>query len=192
MSFRVGRKGASHSYPSAGGAAGAAVAALRNRNVAVVPQVLSTASAPFAPGTGTNVAAILFTPKVSGVVQITAMLGLLNGATPDTYAATAAIDTGTGLSVTAGSGSITSNGWIMGATAPVDPPVVGGAISSTSLLGTAGAALVGAENGSIVISAISQPLFVGVPVVIRIELGTIGGQSLNALDVTSLSVMELP
>ena len=182
---------ARETYPSTGGSAGAAVSALRNRNVSVVPQVLS---APFSPGVdaGTNVAAILFTPKVSGVIQVLAQLSLLNGAVGDTYAGSLQADIGTSLTVVAGAGSLTSNGWIMGSVAPIAPPVIGGTILSTQLFASSGVALIAAENGDVSLSAISQPLPIGVPSVIRVALDAAGGNSLAAIDIASLSILELP
>ncbi len=177
-------------YPSP---SNSSASALQNRNVAI-PTVMT---APFTPAVppGSILAAILYTPRVSGVVQVTAMLDLINGATPEAYALVAEIVTGTGLTVTGGeTGTPTfspSNGWVIGSSP--NPPVVGGVVTDTNILGAATITLAANENGSLTVSAISQPLPVGVPVVIKFVLEDTGGVAdLTTLEFTSLSILELP
>jgi hypothetical protein len=121
---------------------------------------------------------------------VTALLELINGATPETYGLEILIVSGTGLTVTGG--EVTSNGWVIGSNTP---PVVGGVISGTQLIGAATSTLATNEQGTLSVSgAISQPLLpIGAPVVIKVVLLDIGGVAvLNALAFTSLSVLELP
>lgn len=192
MSFVTGHgRYARATYPSTGGAAAAATAALRNRNVSVVPAGLT---APFTPVSGaipSLLAAILFTPKISGVIQATAILSIVNGATPEPYALEMSIDTGTGLSVTGGESS--SNGWVVGSNTP---PVVGGSgiVSPEQILGICSIELLANGQGTVsVASAISQPVPVGVPVVVKVAIGSTSGTSpLTTLLFSSLSVLELP
>lgn len=167
----------------------ASAIALQNRNVAEVTSLGS----PFIPATSPNsvlIAAILFTPRVSGVVQVTALLTLANGAAPETYAMAVQIATGTGLSVTGG--EVTSNGWVIGS---LVPPVIGGAgIAIVQGLGSVAQAVAASGSGDLAIaSAISQPLPVGVPFIIEVVLTELGGgNSIDQLAFTSLSVIELP
>ena len=177
---------ARETYP---GPQSAGVGALRNRNVLAVPQLLVV---PFSPGTGAGslIAATLFTPQVSGgVVDVTAGLLLTNGGVAETYGLSVAIAAGAGLSVSGGAGS--SNGWFYGTTVP---PTVGGAPTPVQVPGTSAQALaIGAVGSLSVASAISQPLLVGVPVVVEIVLSELGsGHSLASIAITSLSILELP
>lgn len=191
MSHIIGRgRTARETYP-VGASVDAAASALRNRNVLAVPQLLVT---PFSPAIGGSlIAAILFTPQVSGVVEVTAALALTNGGAAETYELQVAVETGTGLVVAGGAGSPPSgNGWIVGSTAP---PTVTGATGPTpsQILGEDLRALaVGAAGSLIVASAISQPVPVGVPVVIEIVLSAAANHSLAAISVASLSILELP
>jgi len=135
------------------------------------------------------VAAILYTPKVSGVVQVNALLDLQNGATPETYGLVATVYDGPGLTVTGGAS--TSNGWVIGSTVP---PIIGGTPNVNQILGGAQVALGANALGNLSITGvISQPLPVGVPVVIEILLNQIGGGHPLAAELfTSLSILELP
>jgi hypothetical protein len=186
--FIIGRgRYAREGYPEVG-QGGAAAGALRNRNVA------TTLSFPaFTPATSPStslVAALLFTPRVSGVIMATALLGLVNGAAPETYGLVVGIATGTGLSVTGGSSA--SNGWIVGSTVPI---LIGGTPTLTQVFGESAVALAASGQGSLnVAAAISQPLPVGVPVVIEVLLTEIGGgHALSGQSVfSSLSALELP
>lgn len=147
---------------------------------------------PFTPGVGAGslVAATLFTPRVSGVIQVTATLAVINGATPDTYGLATTIFSGTGLTVSGG--EALNNGWVLGSNTP---PVVGGAgVAFDQLVGEAILALAASGQGTLsAAAAISQPLPVGVPVAVEvalIELG--GGNPVATLAFVSLSVLELP
>ena len=161
----------------------AATGALRNRNIA--GDVVLTV--PFTPSNSV-VAAILFTPKVSGVIQVSASLGLLNGATPDIYAADTFIVPGTGLSVTGG--EVTVNGWVVGSNTP---PVLGGVLGSNALTLVSVASVAGGALGALLTFGMSQPLPIGVPVIVAVVMGeTGGGHALAALAATNLSVLELP
>jgi len=188
MSHLIGRRGHSReTYPGSPG--GASVGALRNRNVASPTGLVG----PFTPATTPSfslVAAILYTPQVSGVVMVTALLDIGNGGTPETYGMAVAVATGTNLSVTGGAS--TSNGWVIGSTVP---PVVGGSgITLPQDLGISTEALAAGAVGDLAVAAaISQPLPVGVPVVIEILLNEAGGgHALASLAFTSLSILELP
>jgi hypothetical protein len=170
-------------YPEGSAAAGAAVAALRNRNIADT----TILTVPFTPA-NSLIAAILFTPKVSGVLQLSSNLLLQNGAGADTYALAMEIIPGTGLSVSGG--ETTSNGWVIGSGTP---PVIGGTIGSPVIGVEALTALAGNADGSLTPSGFSQPLPIGVPVVIAVVLTEVaGGNALVQLAFTNLSVMELP
>lgn len=189
MSFVIGRgRYARATYPENSG--GGAVGALRNRNVAASPQVLT---APFTPGligSPSLIAAIIFTPRVSGVIQVGASLDIQNGATADTYGMSAIIFNGTGLTVSGGENS--SNDWFSGSNTP---PVVGGAgIVQGPIIGVAIEALAINGQGSLAVSGISQPLPVGVPVAIEVFLTEVGGGNPLAGPIAffSLSVLELP
>ena len=187
MGHLIGRRGYSReTYPLAQGAASGAS---RNRNVSV-PETLVAPFTPATGGPGSLVAAILYTPQVSGVIQVSALLGVSNGASPDTYELGMAIFSGTGLTVTGG--SVTSNGWVMGTTVP---PVVGGSgVALAQLIGVSVNTLPANASGDFAIgAAISQPLPVGIPVVIELLLLEVGGgNSLSAVAFSSLSVLELP
>jgi hypothetical protein len=178
---------AREAYPEVGQSS-AAVGALRNRNVAGPTTLVG-----FTPQTNPSfdiVAALLYTPKVSGVVMATALLDLSNGASADTYAIGVAIATGTNLTVTGGAG--TSDGWVIGSTVP---PIVGGTgVALSQLLGTSTQFLAATDQGDLAVAAaISQPLQIGVPVVIEVMLSELGGgHALANLAFTSLSALELP
>lgn len=185
--FLIGKgRTARETYPSAPG--GSAVNALRNRNVSA-PESLTV---PFTPATSPSVsiiAALLYTPRVSGVILATALLDITNGATGDTYGLSLAVFSGTGLSVTGG--AVTSNGWVLGSTVP---PVVGGAgVALEGLLGSSTDTLGANAQGTLAVAAaISQPLPVGVPVVIEAIIDSLAGHPLAAIAFTSLSILELP
>lgn len=173
-------------YPSgSAAAAGAAVAALRNRNIAAP----TTLAAPFTPSGGSLIAAILFTPRVSGVLQVSGNFLIQNGANGDTYAVAMEVDPGTGLTVTGGSD--TSDGWVMGSTVP---PVVGGAVGSPILAIEDLVTLATSQSGTLTVFGISTPPQpIGVPLVVTVILGETGGShALDQIAITNLSVMELP
>jgi phosphoribosylcarboxyaminoimidazole (NCAIR) mutase len=91
-------------------------------------------------------------------------------------------------------GDTTVDGWVMGTTSL---PVVGGTPGSTTLaLEAFTPSLIAGAPGSMQVFGISDqvtPLPIGVPVVIAVLLGEIGGgHALAQLAVANLSVMELP
>jgi hypothetical protein len=177
---------AGETYPDGLPSAGAAAAALRNRNVAA-PTALS---APFTPpGGGSIIAAVLFTPRVSGVLQVSTNVLLENGSDADTYATVTLIIPGTNLTVTGG--EATSDGWVMGTTTP---PVIGGTPASPIFTLESLDAIAGNAFGSLLAFGISTPaLPLGVPVAIVLELAETGsGHALAQVDIGNLSVMELP
>lgn len=186
--YIIGRgRYAREGYPESGQGGSATVAA-RNRSVSQ----LTTVSETFTPGTapsGSLVAAILFTPKVSGNVQVATNLTLSNGAASDTYQSTAIAIIGTGLSVSGGSD--TSNGWVMGLNTP---PVVGGTPTSGLELGVASEAVAAGEQGALSTFGMTPtPLAVGVPVVIEVIVAeTGGGHDLAEIIFVQLSIVEQP
>lgn len=176
---------AREAYPPTGGSAGAATAAMRNRNVAGATSL----SAPFTPSSSSPIAAILFTPRVSGVLQVSASIAMTNGATGDTYEMVAVVLPGTGLS--ASGGEVTSDGWVMGSNTP---PVVGGTPGAPVLAVADITSLTSGQDGALNVFGISTPpLPLGVPVIILVELIEVGGgHALNTITIANLSVMELP
>ena len=191
MSHLIGRgRYARETYPTS--SQNAATVALRNRNVSAPASM--TAFTPATQPSLSLVAALLYTPKVSGVIQVSAILDLTNGVAPDTYVMLAFVATGTGLSVSGGESS--SNGWFVGSPAPGTPIVVGGAgIVLSQLLGEDIATLAALEAGTLDVTAAisSSPLAVGVPVVIEVLIVEVGGgNALAAIAFTSLSILELP
>jgi hypothetical protein len=187
MSHVIGRRNGRETYPEVG-TGGAAAAAFRNRNVAGPTPLV----APFTPATNPTVspiAAVLYTPRVSGVVQVASTIGFINGAVAETYGLVGEILTGTGLSVTGG--AVTTDGWVMGSTVP---PVIGGAgVVTAQIMGEGVDAILANTDGGLSTFAISQPLAVGTPVVIRIGLLQIGGgNEIATLAILNLSVLELP
>lgn len=173
-------------YPGTGGAAGAATAAFRNRNVAQT----TVLTVPFVPETvGSLIAGVLFTPRVSGIIQVAATVLLKNGAVADTYALVAFVLPG--LSLTMTGGEVTSDGWVMGSNTP---PVLGGT-PGTSALNIEDLTTLGTdENGSLSVFGISAPLSTDdAPVAVVIELAQVGGtHQVALLGIANLSVMELP
>ena len=184
--FVIGRgRNGRETYPTsagAGGSGGSAVTALQNRNVAADTALV----APFTPSGGV-LAAVLFTPKVSGVIQIAASLAAVNSSgSADVDVAELAIQQGTGLNVTGG--ATTVNGWHMGSTVA---PTVTGVFGATPLILEDLANTVGSgDSGTFLMFGVSTPLPVGVPVVIALTLN--GSKSLSQLTITNLSVYELP
>ena len=183
MAYRIGRKGG-ETYPEgSAGAAGAASAALRNRNV-----VGSTAlTVPFTPS-NSLIAAILFTPRVSGVLQVSMDLLVQNGAGADDFIAVIEAVPGTGLNVSGG--ETTTNGWVMGSTTP---PVIGGVTGTPSLVLEGFNSLGANANGSFNLYGITNPMTVGEPMVVLVVLTESGGgNALAQLVIANLSVVELP
>jgi hypothetical protein len=168
------------------GAGAAAAAALRNRNIAAATNLV----APYTPS-GLVIAAIAFTPRVSGVLQISAILVIVNGVNAEQYTLAMTISPGTGLTVTGG--AATSDGWVMGSTVP---PVIGGVTGATQL------ALqdIGPSIGNGIFSTLSvfgispaPALPLGVPAVVQVLLGQAGGgHALAQLAFVNLTVLELP
>lgn len=185
--FLIGKgRYARETYPEPRG--GSASAAASNRNVSVPTTVTET----FEPATGPSgsiVAATLYTPKVSGNIQVSTNLLLTNGATLDTYQSTAVVFSGTDLSVSGG--SETSDGWVMGLNTP---PVVGGALTSGVELGVAAEAIDSGQQGVLSTFGMTpSPLPLGVPVVIEVVMAEVGGgNDLSGVVFVQLSVVEQP
>lgn len=182
--YLIRRRG-SETY-SPGISANAATAALRNRNVLAGPITLD---APFTPSDlGSIVAAILFTPRVSGVLQVSSTLQLVNGANAEIYAVAMQVFTGTGLSVTGG--EATSNGWVVGSTTP---PVVGGVGVVTAIPGADVANLSSGETEALITFGITQPQTIGTPLVVQLGLSETGpANPLAGIAVLCASILELP
>lgn len=178
------RKG--ETYPETGGRAGAA-GALLNRNVAALPFALNSPFTPDSGGFGSLVAAIVFTPKVSGVIQVATSLDLVNGSDAEIYSLAVGLSTGTGLTVSGGEN--TSNGWVMGSTTP---PVVGGTSALAQLLGVDIAAIGSGAPGALSTFGISQPTTVGTPVLITVTIAQTATHALAGIAAFGLSVVELP
>lgn len=172
-------------YPSSGTAGDATAAALRNRNVAAPTEL----AVPFTPN-DSLIAAIAFTPLVSGVLQISGNVGLVNGVDAEQYVLAMTVKPGTGITVTGG--AATSDGWVMGSTVP---PVIGGTPGSlilalediTPSLGNGGSGVFSAFG----ITPSALPL--GVPCVVSVILTQVGGgHALASLAIFNLTAMELP
>jgi hypothetical protein len=173
------RKG--EAYPSTGANAAGALA---NRNAAGV----QTLDAPFTPN-NSLIAALAFTPRSSGIVQVSGNLILTNGADADTYVGILGAQDYTSL-VVAG-GSVTDNGWVMGTTTP---PTVGGTPGTSILTLESFSKLGSGESGSLTFFGISSSaLTIGVPSLIALLLTQIGGgHALAGIGIANLSVLELP
>ncbi len=159
--------------------------ALRNRNIAG-NNVLNSYTPPSTP---TPLAAVLFTPRISGVIQISATLAVSNGSDSDTFELGAEIFSGTNLTVTGG--AVTDDGWVMGTTVP---PVIGGSGVTIAQVVGAASVVAGADAQiTFLVFGISKPLPVGVPVAVEIPFFELGGtHSITAIEVVGLSVLELP
>lgn len=174
-------------YPDGLAAAGAATAALRNRNIAG-----ARALTPYTPSTGGDfIAAVLFTPKVSGVLQISAEIAVQNGGVADVYTMSSVIVNGTGLSVSGGEATI--DGWHIG-TSPF--PTIGGVLGAIALSVGDILTLVGGQNATASAFGISpqtSPLPLGVPVLVGTILAeSVAGHSLAQIAIVNLTVLELP
>lgn len=179
------RKG--ETYPPT--AASGASASLLNRNVSG-PHSLT---APYTPPQSTPTdpfAAILFTPRVSGVIQVAVALSVVNGSDADVYGVLVNILNGTGLSVTGG--EFTDDGWVLGTTAGT-PPVIGGTTAPGQLLGEVFESIAAGEAQSFLSFSISKPELVGTPIIIQASMAETGtGHAIAGFLVTGLSVVELP
>jgi hypothetical protein len=155
-----------------------------NRNVAG----LHTLNAPFTPSSSL-IAAIAFTPRVSGIVQVSGNLILTNGGNAETYIGALGAETYTGLTVTGG--EVTDDDWVMGTTTP---PVLGGVIGASMLALESVAKLGVSESGSMTFFGITPlALPIGTPSLIALLLSqTGGGHALAGVGVANLSVVELP
>lgn len=176
---------AREAYPPNLAATGAATAALRNRNVAAP----TTLASPFTPGGSSLIAAVVFTPRVSGILQLSATLALQNGVDPDTYGMVMETAEYTGLTVTGG--SATSDGWVMGTTVP---PVIGGVFVTSSPINqderAVGANALSDLTAFGITAAPALPL--GVPVAIVVLISGPGAHALAQVGFANLAVMELP
>lgn len=180
----VTKRRGGEAYPDGVAGGVAAAAAFRNRNIAA----LTVLSAPFTPAGTSNIAAVLFTPKVSGILQISAMILLENGVAADTYALIAEILPGTNLTVSGG--EATSGGWVMGTNTP---PTIGGTPSPTTFALEGIDALAVSDFGSLLVFGYSPPQPIGVSLIVAVNLGEVGsGHALASVDVANLSVLELP
>ena len=172
-------------YPVAG--ASSAVSALQNRNISG-PHSLTVPYTPATTTPATQFAAVLFTPRVSGVIQVSVGLAVVNGATADTYAVLVSTLSGTGLTVTGG--ETTDDGWVMGTNTP---PVIGGVSAPDQLLGEIFEAVAITGSQSFVSFGISKPFPVGVPIVVQAGMAEAGAaHDLTGFLITGLSVVELP
>lgn len=146
-------------------------------------------TAPFTPS-NSLVAAALFTPRVSGILQVSGTLLVQNGGNADNYAMIMSVNSGTGLSVSGGES--TSDGWVMGS---ATPPVVGG--STTGVVTFEGfTSLAASAFGDLSVFGVMPPDLaqpIGVPLLIGMLLTEVGsGHALATLAVGNLVVMELP
>ena len=163
--------------------------ALFNRNVTAMVQ-LGGVTPPTNPVGAPPLAALLFTPKVSGLIQVAMSINILNGANPESYGLGVRVLTGTGLSVTGG--SVTDDGWVMGV--PPSAPVIGGLPVPTQLLGEFNVNLLANQSGSLATFGVSPtPLPIGQPCVISGTLVEVaGGNPLASVTVIQLSAVEVP
>lgn len=174
-------------YPPNIAALGAATAAMRNRNIFPATGL----SQPFTPSTSASpIAAIVFTPRVSGVLQVAASIVMQNGANPETYEMGLLVFPGTGISVTGG--EVTINGWVAGSNTPPIVAIVPGApiLTIADLV-----PLTPDVQGALAAFGITtppQPL--GVPLLVVVELGEVTGPAnpLAQIAIANLSIMELP
>lgn len=146
----------------------------------------------FTPATNPSaslIAATLVTPKASGIFMVLGSSDLINGAGADIYGLVVHAFTGPGLTVSGG--SVTVDGWTMGTTVP---PVIGGTPTpqlspmslATQSIGAAGAANLAIAGFNTV------PLPLGVPSVIEVLLGEIGGGNALATVGLQIGIIELP
>lgn len=171
-------------YPEGAPGGSAATAALRNRNVALIGSL----TAPFTPN-NSLIAAVLFTPRVSGVVQVSANVLLQNGGTGDTYLIVLGAQPGTGLTLTGG--EITVDDWVAGTNTP---PVLGSTSLGTPVLAVQDyVPLLASAVGALSAFGISDPLPLGIPSLVVLSLTEVGGaHALAQVNIPNLSVMELP
>lgn len=187
MSHVIGRgRNARETYPQS--SAGSAQAASRNRNVSV-PATVSETFTPATGPSGSLIAAISFTPKVSGFIRVSTNIAFTNGAGADVFETTAVAVTGTNLSVSGG--SETSNGWVLGLNTP---PVIGGTPASGVEMGVAGQAVAATDQGVLLtFGTNSSPFEIGVPIVIELIMAqSNGGHSIAGVQFIQLSVVEEP
>ena len=144
-------------------------------------------NAPFVPGSPSIFAAKLYTPKSSGLIQVSGSVGLVNDVNAETFAFGIIANFGTGLSVSGG--SVTQNGWVFGTSTP---PVIGGVQSGAQIITAAGGSV--AASGQLVSAfiGISNPaLPVGVPVVLAVEWNSVWGHGVTGVSMLSISAQEL-
>lgn len=164
------------------------IAALANRAVAVNTPLDLTGFTPETSPLATNIAARIFTPRSSGIFQVLATMGLLNGAGAETYSLAALLVQGTNLSI--GGGQVTSEGWRMGADTPV---TIGGVVSSTLLIAQSISAVAANGSQTLNIAALTSPQAVGTPIVIMLAIGELGGgNALAGAFIDALGAYELP
>lgn len=180
--FLIGRGGrAREAYPETN----RAVIPFQNRLIAP-PSALV---APFTPATAPNTSLIgagLVTPKASGLFILLAEL-LVLAASVDTFAFEAVPGTGPGLTVSGGSATV--GGWTFGTTVP--PVIGGGPVVNNAPFGLGEETI--SNTGTLIVVGINDtPLPIGVPSVIQLFLGEVGGgNAANAL-VVSASLVEIP
>lgn len=164
------------------------IAALANRAVAVNTPLDLTGFTPATSPLATNIAARLFTPRSSGIFQVLATLGALNGAGAETYSLAALLVQGTTLGI--GGGQVTSNGWRMGADTPV---TITGVVSSTLLIAQSISAVGANASQTLNIAALTSPQAVGTPIAILLAIGEAGGgNALAGAFIDALAAYELP
>lgn len=179
-----GRK-ARESYPKAN-QGGAAVIALQNRAISPA-QALDA----FTPATGPSfslLGAILVTPKASGIFMVATNIIIGQPAATDVFVLLVQTLTGTGLSVSGGTGGI--NGWHFGS---ATPPVVGGATTPASNIVNLDQTIASGAQGTLVgVGANNIPLALGVPAVITIAIAEVTGGHAVAAIAEAATLFELP
>lgn len=188
MGFLIKGRRSTETYPQAGG--GAAISALRNRSAAQVGQ--PALPVPFTPATDPALSLIgarLVTPVASGVFMLLAEIILENGATQDSYDASAFFGTGSGLSVSGG--NTTMNGWTFGTT--TSPTVGGSPVLQAAPIASSVQTLPGTDYTTLTLAGTNLvALPIGVPSVIELLLTEVGGgNSLSEIGI-SVSLLELP
>jgi hypothetical protein len=130
-------------------------------------------------GTPNPVAAIVVTPKKTGLFLVLANIIVQNGATADTFLAAVLTGVGTGLTVTGG--STFAGGWTLGTSVPV-------VVTPTPTLqfpgGAAELTIPANGIGTLSMSGVNPvPLALGVPAVIEVDLLSVTGVAVAGISV---------